>query len=375
MEQFQVFNEQGIRQTNFDGNQDFLLEHRIAWQTYVSEKVPDFPTHYVGRGIVICGGGFRYFTCAWVSIHLLRSNNCSLPIELWHMPGELTEEVICEMSKINVVCKNVGDYSASSIYGYAIKPFAILNSSFMEVLFLDADNNCLVDPTYLFDYHGYKENGALFWPDFWKTHPNNPIWDIVGSMDYSEHEQESGQLLIHKEHSWTALNLCMYFNQHRDVYYKFLLGDKDTFRFAWKALNQSYAMISTPVGFCGYASTTGKFQNKGTAMVQHDFSGNIAFIHQNLLKWDVVRDDELLWSKIKRFKPESTNRMFILDKVTLSNGTMLLTFDIEGDVIVENCPSDIFEKQKICLSSLKELRHSDFYFRFVLDLYQSRLRD
>ena len=40
--------------------------------------IPGYPDRYQGRGIVICGGGVRYFTGAWVCINMLR--RAGLPI-------------------------------------------------------------------------------------------------------------------------------------------------------------------------------------------------------------------------------------------------------------------------------------------------------
>ena len=50
--------------------------------------------------------------------------------------------------------------------GYQIKPFSILLSSFEEVLFLDADDYPVRDPSIIFDVPAYKKTGALFWPDY-----------------------------------------------------------------------------------------------------------------------------------------------------------------------------------------------------------------
>ncbi|NNU33107.1 hypothetical protein HK413_00955 [Mucilaginibacter sp. S1162] len=33
----------------------------------------------------------------------------------------------------------------------------------------------------MFDSVEYKKSGAIFWPDYWKTTPSNPIWKIVES--------------------------------------------------------------------------------------------------------------------------------------------------------------------------------------------------
>lgn len=369
------FDISGIRFTTFTANDKIINKLKQSWKSFVENDIPPYPDRFSGRGIVICGGGWRYFTCAWVSINLLRRNGCTLPIELWYTYGELTDEVIDKLSDLNVECKDVSQLSPSiPILGYAIKSFAVLNSSFSEVLLLDADNNCIADPTYLFDHPEYKRTGAVFWPDFWKTDVENPIWKITDSADYEEYEQESGQILIDKERSWTSLNLTMYFNLNRDTYYKFLLGDKDTFKFAWKAIGKEYTMISTPVGYCGYPSLLNPLFNLGVAMVQHDFDGKILFIHANLAKWDLMKTEEVLWKKIKRFEPDAKKRVYHIKKVKLLNGGQGIIFDIDGDVFTEECDNVIQQTEKFCLETLSKLRSSNFYFRFFLYLYSTRMR-
>ena len=45
-----------------------------------------YPTErFAGRGIVICAGGTKYFTCAWVCASMLRRAGCELPIEFWYL--------------------------------------------------------------------------------------------------------------------------------------------------------------------------------------------------------------------------------------------------------------------------------------------------
>ena len=40
-------------------------------------------------------------------------------------------------------------------------------AALLQVLLLDADSQPLRDPAVLFESAQYKENGNLFWPDFW----------------------------------------------------------------------------------------------------------------------------------------------------------------------------------------------------------------
>jgi alpha 1,2-mannosyltransferase len=58
----------------------------------------------------------------------------------------------------------------------------------------------------------------------------------------NEYEQESGQMVIRKNLKWEALNLATFMQVNNDLYFELIAGDKDTFRFAWRALGQSYHM-------------------------------------------------------------------------------------------------------------------------------------
>jgi len=82
---------------------------------------------------------------------------------------------------------------------------------------LDADNTCGVNPEFLFHVGEYEKYGAIFWPDFWETSKDNPIWEIAGVKYREMKEQESGQIIINKERCWKELNLCLYFNKMNKI--------------------------------------------------------------------------------------------------------------------------------------------------------------
>lgn len=59
------------------------------------------------------------------------------------------------------------NYIQLQLDGYMAKPYtikvaALLNSAFEDILFLDADNVVVRDPTYLFDSPEYLDTGAMF---------------------------------------------------------------------------------------------------------------------------------------------------------------------------------------------------------------------
>jgi len=122
-----------------------------------------------GRGIVYTAGTDQA-PFVMTSIGVLRELGCDLPIEVMYlgegdldvdarekledMPGVITRD-------IRLMVKDEGWQLA----GWAGKPFAILFSSFREVIFIDADSLFMQDPSTLFDDPGYKETGALFFYD------------------------------------------------------------------------------------------------------------------------------------------------------------------------------------------------------------------
>lgn len=247
--------------------------------------IPAYPEEaHRGTGIVTCGGGMRYFTCAYVGIRLLRQFGCRLPIELWHLDdSEMNHAMRRLVEPLGVRCMRASDFyrqhPVRPLHGWQLKPFSIIHSRFREVLFLDADNVPVTDPGYLFHQPPYLRTGAIFWPDYGTMKPQRAIWEILGIRYRDEADFESGQMLIDKRRCWRALMLSMHFNEHRDFYYRYMWGDKDTFHLAWRMLDLDYAMPPHPPH---RFTLPGHFS---LAMGQHDFEGQVIFQHRNLDKW------------------------------------------------------------------------------------------
>jgi alpha 1,2-mannosyltransferase len=333
------------------------------WKNYAN-KIPVYPENFEGRGIVICAGGIRYFTCCWVLVNMLRRElKCTLPVEVWYVGRELTQDIINALKDMDVSCCNFLDYENNlELKGWMLKPLAIQLSRFKEVLYLDADNIPVMNPEFLFQFSGYTETGALFWPDFWQTDNNNPIWRIIGHDPVAMKEQESGQLLINKKKCWRELNLTVYFNRNSRVYYKILLGDKDTFRFAWMALQSDFYFISHEVASCGFVNCDGKFL--GHTMVQYSPDGQACFLHRNLLKWNKTSFGGVSWVKIKRFKRNAKDKHYIN---FLNQGHFYM--NLEGDVEIFSFQDLFGNMENSCLKYLNNLRASRLYHDFVLSFY------
>ena len=266
------------------------------------QSAPAYPVgRFSGRGVVICGGGERYFPSAWVCIRMLRRLDCRLPIELWHVTGaELSETVRRLVAPYDVRCVNAEHvrlrHAVRMLNGWEIKPYAMTQCRFDEVLLLDADNVPVRDPTYLFDSSEYAAAGAAFWPDYGRLSPDHPIWRICRVPFRDEPEFETGQVLVDKARCWRALQLTGHLNDHSDFYYRYLHGDKDTFHLAWRMLDLAYAMTPSPLKSL-----------RGITMCQHDFQGRRLFQHRHGAKW-TLRDDN---PRIAGFEMEGACLQFL----------------------------------------------------------------
>ncbi|KAK1943181.1 hypothetical protein P3T76_005818 [Phytophthora citrophthora] len=249
------------------------------------------------------------------TVRLLRSYDCKLPVELWYLESEMGSNPFNESKILQSLVNDYGPISLrgiaeSDVDGFNTKVFALAHSQLDQVLFLDADNSPVRDPTYLFSTAEFVDKGAIFWPDFW--HPVNTIfnvikesllWELVGTPYVNMFEQESGQLLIDRRRSEVALEIVQFLALRKPDHLdrlKLLHGDKDLFRLAWLKTNTSFHMIETPAAAAGMVK--GKFFC-GMTMVQHDPQGEMLFLHHNGKK--IIGEEETsktrVWTHLQSF--------------------------------------------------------------------------
>lgn len=182
-------------------------------------------THFKngGRGIVLsCGDDQAPYLLT--SIQSFRRLGCTLPIEVMYLgDSDLSEDYRAEMELIpGVITRDISQMVADEgwqLKGWAVKPFAILLSSFREAIFIDADALFFKDPEVLFDDPLYAETGTLFFRDriimpeskkrWLKQILPNPISIKARQSRYwtgqSGHMQESGVVVVDKSRHFVAL--------------------------------------------------------------------------------------------------------------------------------------------------------------------------
>lgn len=262
---------------------------QAAFRLLIDDKIDQTPPCNdvdTGRGIVILGGG-KYFASAYITIRVLRKVGCTLPIQLWHLSGEITDferslfaPWDCTCVDGEAIAREKGFQLHSSWWkGWQLKSFAIANCSFAEVLYLDADSYPTRNPESLFDLRTYKDRGAIFWPDLENSscllRPEVP--EIFGAYPFNDLPCESGQLLINKSLCWRELCLAVFLNSQADFTYRLLWGDKDTFPIAWRRLGREYARL-WPVA-SSVPQAVLQLDQRGKVLFQHRAPDKFRFSH------------------------------------------------------------------------------------------------
>ena len=211
----------------------------------------EFPGADAARGIVTCGS-LKFMPYLWILVRSLRHAGCKLPVELWHMEGEVNGAFQRWLEPYGVTFRNGGrlPWNRNRYFNgaHGFKPYAVIHSSFRDVLFLDADNSVAIDPAFLFETPEFQQSGAVFWSDpvSMTTRMGGAALRADFGVDPGGEEFESGQFIVDKARCWRALQLTLHLNERSGYYYRFLFGDKETFRLAFDAAGQPYALARQP---------------------------------------------------------------------------------------------------------------------------------
>ena len=260
---------------------------RKAHQKFVEgikEEHPQLVFTPGSQGLVSTGGG-KYLPVFVISLRMLRRTGTTLPVEVFLADHDEYEEHICKevLPSLNATCVIMSDILDSvphdvEITKYQFKVFAMIFSSFEEILFLDADAFPIHNPEELFSSELFKEHGLISWPDFWASSTSEYYYTIAQQSIPSMGERassETGELLISKKTHQRFLLLATYYNYYGPSHYYLLLsqgspgeGDKDTFLPAAKIFNQTFYATSESVKPIGHRKPDGSIA--GSAMVQFD---------------------------------------------------------------------------------------------------------
>lgn len=277
---------------------------RPYWKNIFEINYKTEPT----QGIVMCVGNGQ-FKHAATSVHAIREIlKSDIPIEIFYIDqNDLSQEKKDYFNSIpNVktqdISKRINNYY-TRFGGWSVKPYAILASTFSEVILMDADVFMFQKPETFFRDEGYKKTGALFFLD--RTLFNNyqegrkwlksflPTYSTYFKQSRwwkttSTHEQESGIVVIDKKKALFGLLATCKMNdkQERDrVSYRHSHGDKETFWIGFEMIQAPYAFVKS------YGAVIGGLGDAGAA---DTVCGNQLHLDTNNRPWwwngGVLRD-------------------------------------------------------------------------------------
>lgn len=135
--------------------------------------LPNVETNGQGRDGIVMVVYPKLIASAYATIRTLRDVlGCRLPIEIWFRQDEIDRvpralsplQQLAQNDTVNsIIFREIND---SHAIRFGTKVFALYNSGFERVLFLDADNVPVRDPTYLFNSPEFDKTGVVFWPDY-----------------------------------------------------------------------------------------------------------------------------------------------------------------------------------------------------------------
>lgn len=168
--------ETGIAQTvhSYEAYRYFLVKFGQLLFPWTAPYFPDHMTLHAhfkrgGRGIVLTAGDDQA-PYLLTTIPTFRKLGCNLPIEVMYLgDSDLSEDYRADLEALDgVITRDIAQMvndEGWKLAGWAAKPFAILHSSFREVIFIDADSLFFTNPEVLFDDPSYQKTGALFFRD------------------------------------------------------------------------------------------------------------------------------------------------------------------------------------------------------------------
>lgn len=238
------------------------------------------PAHTPGTRGLVSTAGDAYFPVFLSSLRMLRRTGFTLPVEVYMKDSSEYEKEICDkvLPELNARCMVLSDVvGKDSIAHFQLKIFAMLFSSFEELIWMDADCFPLHNPEVLLDSDPFTSTGLVTWPDFWQS-TASPLYFKISRQEIppmtARQASETGVILVSKRTHLVTLLLSAYYNYYGPSYYFGLLsqggpgeGDKETFIHAASAVDEPFYTVSERVQAIGHLESG---DLSGSAMVQSD---------------------------------------------------------------------------------------------------------
>lgn len=269
-------------------------------QEYIDDLIPftkNLSSKCSGRGIVMTfppRDGISELHNILIAIRALREAKCDLPVQIFYEAHNIPSWSPSSCALALAKKLNVGiapfDFEGSKEIGggYVWKPIAILQSTFKEVIFLDADNVAMGDLNSLFEDAYLHDVNGIFWPDIKKIE-EGPIWSFHDQRAFNKKQMtaETAQLVVIKDETAIAAVALTALMTYRHWTFDMWVypsrkdsGDATMFLHSWPMVGAPFIFAPNPV-FGIVEDTPGCQLN---ALLQRDFNRKIMFFHHGGMK-------------------------------------------------------------------------------------------
>ncbi|KAJ5701469.1 hypothetical protein N7488_009017 [Penicillium malachiteum] len=327
---------------------EFMKKAHAGFEHEILVSPPELNYVPGTRGLVSTAGG-SYLPVLVISLRMLRRTGSTLPMEVFLANESEYEEYICDtvLPSLNASCvvlSHIMDVSLTKIETYQLKIFAMIFSSFEEILFLDADAFPLERPELLFESEPFVGTYMVTWPDFWASTISPLFFEIADTYTRPKNFQqttESGEILISKKTHSRTLLLATYYNYWGPTHFYPLLsqgaageGDKETFIAAATVMTDSFYQVSEPICALGHRKEGGM---AGSAMAQFN-----PIQDHNLTRKGIWRvrghnapqpDVFFIHANFPKFNPATVFEKHDVNPALLDDGTYTRAWTIPEDVV------------------------------------------
>lgn len=248
--------------------------HRRALAAVARLTLPP-PAVGGGRGLVTAGGG-AYWPMVVAQIKMLRWSGNELPVEVWYRsscepvdPAQLAGlgDVVLRDADAEAADRRDRRFSVGKAGGWATKLYALVNTRFETVFFLDADAYPVGRLDQALDA-AEAAGGFAHWLDV-PAGRDNIKWNVVWPGDKARTNSfQGGQFAVHRPSAWRQLVVAKWVCDHADFYYAnkyHIFGDQDAVRLAHAVTSKRTAVV----GQSEWRSPGFVFSAGGTPLVVH----------------------------------------------------------------------------------------------------------
>jgi hypothetical protein len=260
------------------------------------------PTAEAGIVISACGRLFKYL---YANLRNIRERGCTLPVDVWHLPGEFTDRQIAAIGPMaNFV--DAGETPFNNLSGlhevHGFKAWMLSGSRFQRTLMLDVNSFPVQNVETVFQ----TDRTCVLWRDGPWAVFLEAIAELRRALNITVRpfEFESGQLYVNKETAGVrhALRFAAALNTLGKRLYTYTHGDKETYSIAFDLLEEPFAIAPRPKVHCA-----GPESPVFGGVVQRWFDGSELFYHPlgDKLEWWRFKDE---WRALEEEAEEAEKR-------------------------------------------------------------------